>query len=643
MAQRERALDLICMGRTDVDLYAEQEGARLEDVQSFRKYIGGSATNIAVGTARLGVKSAMLTRVGDEHMGRYVRQTLAEAGVDTSRVRSDPDRITPLVLLAVREIEDFPRIFVYGDSADMAVSEEDVEPEFIASAKGLLVTGTHFSEPVTRAASFKAMRAAKEAGTRIAFDLDYRPVFWGVASHERGAEMFVASREVTEVYRSVVPECELVVGTEEEIRIAGGSTDTRGALQNIREISGATIVLKVGAMGAIVFPGEIPESLEEGVRVPGFPVEVFNSVGAGDAFMSGFLRGWLRGEPPERCLTLGNACGAIVVSRHGCSPAMPTWEEVEYYLPRAGKLRRLWEDEWLNHLHRATTRNSPEELRVLAIDHRWQLEEAADALKADRGRLRDLKVLLGQAFRRVAEGDDAVGVLVDDVYGDRALEALTGSGAWIARAVEVARSRPVEFVGGPNVAATLRTWPQEHVVKCNLYIHPQDDPEVRELQEKRVFQLFDACLRNDRWLLLEIQAPQGMRYAEDSVAELLARFYEVGVRADWWKLPPNPDRGVWQRIGDVVRERDPYCAGLLVLGQAVEGEKLAESFAAASSEPLCRGFAIGRSVYGEVARRWLADEMGDEELISSVATNYERMISLWQRRTEHDPREGATG
>ena len=643
MAQRERALDLICMGRTDVDLYAEQEGARLEDVQSFRKYIGGSATNIAVGTARLGVKSAMLTRVGDEHMGRYVRQTLAEAGVDTSRVRSDPDRITPLVLLAVREIEDFPRIFVYGDSADMAVSEEDVEPEFIASAKGLLVTGTHFSKPVTRAASFKAMRAAKEAGTRIAFDLDYRPVFWGVASHERGAEMFVASREVTEVYRSVVPECELVVGTEEEIRIAGGSTDTRGALQNIREISGTTIVLKVGAMGAIVFPGEIPESLEEGVRVPGFPVEVFNSVGAGDAFMSGFLRGWLRGEPPERCLTLGNACGAIVVSRHGCSPAMPTWEELEYYLPRAGKLRRLWEDEWLNHLHRATTRNSPEELRVLAIDHRWQLEEAADALGADRGRLRDLKVLLGQAFRRVGEGDDAVGVLVDDVYGDRALEALTGSGAWIARAVEVARSRPVEFVGGPNVAATLRTWPQEHVVKCNLYMHPQDDPEVKELQEKRVLKLFDACLRNDRWLLLEIQAPQGMRYAEDSVAELLARFYEVGVRADWWKLPPNPDRGVWQRIGDVVRERDPYCAGLLVLGQALEGEKLAESFAAASSESLCRGFAIGRSIYGEVARRWLADEMGDEELISSVATNYERMISLWQRRTEHDPREGATG
>jgi 5-dehydro-2-deoxygluconokinase len=226
-------------------------------------------------------------------------------------------------------------------------------------------------------------------------------------------------------------------------------------------------------------------------------------------------------------------------------------------------------------------------------------------------------------------------VLIDDVYGDRALEELTGSGVWIARAVEVARSRPVEFVGGPNVAATLRSWPQEHVVKCNLYWHPEDEPEIRDLQEHTVFQLFDACLKNERRLLLEIQAPRGMSYDEASVSELLSRFYEFGVRPEWWKLPPNPDPGVWKRIGDVVREHDPYCAGLLVLGQALEEEELVKSFAAAASEPLCRGFAIGRSIYGEAARRWMGGEIGDEELASSVAANYERMISLWQRRKEH--------
>jgi 5-dehydro-2-deoxygluconokinase len=638
---RNRTLDLVCIGRTCVDLYAEQEGAKLEDVQSFRKYVGGSAANIALNTARLGVKTAMLTRVGEEQMGRFVRRTMKDTGVDVSHVTFDPAHLTPYVLLAIRDVEDFPRIFAYGDAADMALDEGDVDPEFIASSLALLVTGTPLSQPGSRSASFKAVRAAREAGTRVLFDLDYRPVFWGVASHEQGGEMFVESAEVTEVYGAVLPDCDLVVGTEEEIRIAGGSSDTRESLLGIREISGATIVLKVGAMGAIVFPGEIPEDLQDGVSVPGFPVEVFNSVGAGDAFMSGFLSRWLREEPLEECLRIGNACGAIVVSRHGCSPAMPTPEELEYFLNMPEKPRRLRDDEWLEHLHRATTRREPKELRVFAIDHRWQLEEVADELGVGRERLRDLKMLLARAFRQVAEGDPAAGILIDDVYGEEALEELTGSGVWISRAAEVAGSRPVQLVSGLNPGATIRTWPEEHVVKCNLYMHPDDDPEMKERQERNVFQLYDACIRNDRRLLLEVQAPSGSGYGDDDMVELLGRFYEIGVRPDWWKLPPNKDPEVWKRIGDVVRERDPYCAGILVLGQALQEEDLAEFFAAAASEPRCNGFAIGRSIYGAEARCWLAGEISDEQLSSSVAERYSSMVSLWQGRYERRSQKGA--
>ncbi|PLS85759.1 MAG: 5-dehydro-2-deoxygluconokinase [Actinobacteria bacterium] len=563
--------------------------------------------------------------------------------MDVSHVSFDPEHLTPYVLLAIRSIDDFPRIFAYGDAADLALDEDDVDPSFIASAKALLVTGTPLSRPGSRAASMKAIKAAQEAGTKVLFDLDYRPVFWGVASHEQGGEMFVASEEVTKGYKGVLPDCDLVVGTEEEIRIAGGSADTGEALRGIREVSGATIVLKVGAMGAIVFPGEIPDDPEDGVRVPGFPVEVFNSVGAGDAFMSGFLSGWLREEPIEECLRLGNACGAIVVSRHGCSPAMPTPQELGYFLDMPERPRRLRDDEWLEHLHRRTTHEEPEELRVLAIDHRWQLEEVVDELGVDRERLRDLKVLLGRAFLKAAQGDHSAGVLIDDVYGDKALEELTGSGVWIARAVEVARSRPVEFVGGPNVAATLRTWPEEHIVKCNLYWHPDDDAEIKEIQEAKVLALYDACLKEERRLLLEVQTSPGLKYDENSMAELLGRFYEIGVLPEWWKIPPNPDPGVWKRIGDVVRENDPYCAGLLVLGQGAGEEELVESFVAASSEPLCNGFAIGRSIYAKSARRWLSGEIGDEGLMSSVAESYERMVSLWQKRTERRTREGAAG
>jgi 5-dehydro-2-deoxygluconokinase len=197
------------------------------------------------------------------------------------------------------------------------------------------------------------------------------------------------------------------------------------------------------------------------------------------------------------------------------------------------------------------------------------------------------------------------------------------------------------LLGGPNPAATLRTWPEEHVVKCNLHMHPGDDAETKELQEQRVLQLYDACIKNDRRLLLEVQATHGMSYDENSMVELLERFYEIGVRPDWWKLPPNKELEVWQRIGDVVREHDPYCAGILVLGQGLEEAKLGTFFAAAASEPLGNGFAIGRSIYGDQARRWLAGEIDDGELMSSVAQAYERISSLWQQRTERQTSEGA--
>src|ERR1044072_2328893 len=141
----ERPLDLICLGRAAVDLYAEQLGARLEDVASFAKYIGGCAANIAVGTARQGLKSSMLVRVRDDHMGRFVRETLAREGVETSHVATDPTRLTALVLLGIKDRDTFPLIFYRENCADMNLQKSDFDAGYIGSAKALLVTGTHFS------------------------------------------------------------------------------------------------------------------------------------------------------------------------------------------------------------------------------------------------------------------------------------------------------------------------------------------------------------------------------------------------------------------------------------------------------------------------------------------------------------------
>ncbi|MCJ8301060.1 MAG: PfkB family carbohydrate kinase, partial [Pseudomonadales bacterium] len=162
-----RQLDVICIGRSSVDLYGEQIGGRLEDTQSFAKYIGGCATNIAVGTSRLGLNSALITRVGDEQMGRFIYETLQSEGVDVSHVVTDPARLSALVILGIRDKQTFPHIFYRENCADMAIEAEDISPDFIASAKSIVVTGTHFSQAGVEAASRTAMKYAKDAGTKI--------------------------------------------------------------------------------------------------------------------------------------------------------------------------------------------------------------------------------------------------------------------------------------------------------------------------------------------------------------------------------------------------------------------------------------------------------------------------------------------
>jgi 5-dehydro-2-deoxygluconokinase len=632
-----RPFDFIAMGRAAVDLYGEQIGGRLEDMQSFAKYLGGCPANISVGAARLGLKPAMLTRVGDEHMGRFVRETLAAEGVDVSHVKTDPKRLTGLVILGIRDHDTFPLIFVRTDCADMAIAPEDFDASFIAKAKALVVTGTHFSRPDIDNTCRTAIRHAKAADTKVVLDIDYRPVLWGLTSLGAGENRFVASSNVSEHIQTIVPDCDLIVGTEEEVHIAGGSTDTLAALRRLRELSRATIVLKRGPQGCAVFTGPIPNRIDDAILGPGFPVEVFNVLGAGDGFMAGLLRGWLRGADwPEAC-RIANACGALVVSRHACAPAMPSWTELSDFLERAKKAdgpTKLHEDPRVAYLHRVTTGRKPwPQICALAFDHRIQFEELAQKHGKGTEQISLYKSLVAAAARRVGKDVAGAGVIVDDKFGRDALYALTGQGIWVARPVELPRSVPLEFEHGPDIIETLRHWPAEHVVKALVFYQPDDPADLKKAQEQRVLELQRACHATGHEFLLEIIAP---RVKPDDGADLIIasveRFYEIGVMPDWWKLPPLPDAKAWRQLGNVIRARDPHCRGIIILGLEVGDAELRRAFDAAADEALVRGFAIGRSIFWGPAEEWFAGKIDDEAAISRLAENYGRVAALWRER-----------
>ncbi|HHG90804.1 MAG TPA: 5-dehydro-2-deoxygluconokinase [Devosia sp.] len=623
-------LDVITIGRSSVDLYGGQVGGRLEDMRSFDKYIGGSPTNIAVGAARLGLKSALITRVGDEHMGRYIREELAGEGVDVTGVITDKERLSALVLLGIRDREQFPLIFYRENCADMALCEEDIDPDFIASARCITATGTHLSHSAVEAATLKAVHLARKNGAKTALDIDFRPSMWGLIGHDGGESRFVASGAVTEKLQSTLHLFDLIVGTEEEFHIAGGTTDTIAAIRAVRALTKATLVCKRGPMGAAAFTGEIPDTLDAGLSGPGFEIEVFNVLGAGDGFMSGLLKGWLSGEDWPVSLKYANACGAFAVSRHGCAPAYPSWDELQYFFENGSEHFALRKDKKLEQVHWSTNRRGDwPQVRIFAFDHRKQLEDIAQGGGAGADRIGRFKELCLEATLEVGGGRAGYGILCDSRLGQEALFRSTDQNLWIGRPVELPGTRPLELEIGPDLGTDLAEWPVNHVVKVLCLCHPGDDEAMRGAQEETLVRLARAARANNLEFLLEIVPSKVASCDDESAARIVKRFYEIGIYPDWWKLEPMKSAKAWENTCAVVAENDPWCRGILVLGLDAPEAHLRTSFEAAAKCDLVKGFAVGRTIFGEAASAWFAGEISDMTAVKQMADKFSALCDVW--------------
>jgi 5-dehydro-2-deoxygluconokinase len=312
--------DVLAMGRSCIDLYAHQIGVPITDVTSFDAYVGGCPTNVSVGTRRLGLTSVLLTAVGDDQVGEFVTAFLNREQVDTRFIPRKPGRRTSAVILTIQPPDKFPLTFYRDNCADRALTVDDVARAPVGDSRVVFLTGTGLSHEPARAATFAAAAAARAAGVAVVVDIDYRADQWD------GASAFADQMRV--LLRSAT----LAVGTEEELAAASGSTDVAAGAVTVLSSGIEALILKRGARGSTVFrTGAAPAD------VAPFPIEVLNVLGAGDAFASGFLYGYLQGWPLERAARMGNATGAIVVTRHGCANFMPTLDEVTAFVRDRGE------------------------------------------------------------------------------------------------------------------------------------------------------------------------------------------------------------------------------------------------------------------------------------------------------------------
>jgi 5-dehydro-2-deoxygluconokinase len=342
MNSSTRIYDSLHMGRSSIDLYANDIGAPFVEIKSFAAYVGGSPTNISVGARRLGLKTALLTGLGEDPVGDFILHFLEQEGVETSYSPRKPGHRTSAVALGIEPPDKFPLIYYRDNCADIELTIDDVLAAPVEKSKVLQFAGTNLCKDPCRTATIFAAELAQQAGTEVVLDIDFRPDQW----HD--------PRAFGVTIRSVLPNVDIVIGTEDEINAAmlveaGQISLTHSQVSDAR-VEG-DIVKAIDTLLSLGPRALLQKRGEDGVRVhlkrddgtiekidaPGYPVEIYNILGAGDAFGSGFLYGHVNGWGWYKSARLGNACGAIVVTKHGCANFMPTMQEVlEFVKGRGG-------------------------------------------------------------------------------------------------------------------------------------------------------------------------------------------------------------------------------------------------------------------------------------------------------------------
>ena len=308
--------DLVSIGRTGVDIYPLDHGVGLEEVRTFQKFLGGSATNVAVAAARYGRSVALVTRTGADPFGRYVRQEAGRLGVDPAFISAGDGPPTPVTFCEVFPPDDFPLYFYrYPTAPDLQLTPDDLPQAAIRDARILWLTVTGLSQEPSRSAHLAALEA-RARQTHTILDLDYRPMFW--------ADPAEASEQVAAALSHVT----VAVGNREECEVAVGETEPQRAADALLERGLELAIVKQGPKGVLA------ATADERVEVPPFPVEVVNGLGAGDAFGGALVHGLLAGWDLRRILEFANVAGALVAAKLECSTAMPDQAEVEQALGR---------------------------------------------------------------------------------------------------------------------------------------------------------------------------------------------------------------------------------------------------------------------------------------------------------------------
>lgn len=607
---KERPIDLIAMGRVSVDLYSEQFDGPLKNVQTFRKTIGGRAAKVALGISRLGLKSCLLSCVSDDAMGHYVQQVLEKEQVDLRLLTESKNHHTALCLLGAN-LSDPDAIVHYAEnSADMQINQEQCNRDIFQQAKALLITGSLFSSTVTQ----YAVNLAKELKMAVIFDLSFC----------ENAQPSVNS------YQKLFAKCDLIVGTEHEICEVGNNQDILLALKAIRKLTTAAIIVKTVSRGCEIFVGDSGISL----GFPGFAVEPSNKADVGDVFLSGFLSAWLRGEKWKICAQFANAASAISAIRLESIPAIPTHEELEYFIRHYRGNEQIMHDSYFSQLTiRSMHRQEPKkDLCILSFDHRWQFEQSCEEVGRDKTLISAFKTQVFSGFKMAASQfpEKQLGILIDPIYGKEVLREATEMNITVGVPIEAAGSFPLQWISEQPLYQQILRRPETWIVKVLWKYHPAMETGLKLRQLSQLELLSTVCRELGRLLMLEITIPSSFNSDGKEIAQAIEEVYQHRIYPSWWKISPVKSLSEWQAITDMCFYYDSNSRIIISCGLHSANQDWSKQFKQFKRSKIASGFAVGRLIYWDSWQQLISGDLSLQEVPVRVAEKFTSILKTWE-------------
>lgn len=600
MKKSNKLFDIIVLGPSHVKLQGQQQGSTLKSMLSFEKSIGKGAPSIAIGLARLALKPALISSVGDDAMGQFILETLSDEAVEISQVSTAHDCLTPLVI----ENSDADQLITYGNLASNHGTSKEFNNSFLIKSRALLILSSWLENTPNMDALLSSIQTAKESQVKIILQIN----------------QLQPRKKASLDMGGLLALCDVVIGEEFDYIYLTNAENIEDALTSLAQLTPAIVVVK----------------REQTCYVPsicqhrGF--SELNKVDI-DACTIGFVTAWLQEKTLEQCVEAANACETLT-SLNASSPSLDT---LTFFINHQNQVvaRSVQSAFFADLCYSSVQKRLKNPLFLINLGNNELWNKIAEPYGAKEDTINLVKQYVTEAISQAFEKLPSAGIIFDDetTFSPKRWSSKL---SWLARSLEKPGEVPLQFIQDSELTSVLSHWPKHHVAKVSVTYHPDDRYSLRGQQETLLAQLHRVCRYTKHALLIDLTMPINSLITAKTVTHIMQRFFELGIYPDYWQMSLPRDQRTWENIYTTLQDGAPFCQGIFINAVSASTEQLPTLIEIAGKEKLCRGLVVGRGLFQSTVEQWFAKKIDDAMLVQILCDHLRQMTTLWSEKSQSD-------